>query len=159
VSTGERRGRGVVLDRVDRAIVGELQRDGRTSFRTIATRVGVSEATVRNRYNALVEAGILQVTAVTDPLRLGYESLAMLALTTAGRAEEVTTKLGAFTEVSYVVITAGHADVLVELVCRDRRHLLETIERVRAIPEVVSAQAAVYLDLKKQQYDWRPLAD
>src|SRR3954463_10036769 len=59
-------------DELDRRIIEALQANGRESFRAIAARVGVSEATVRARYGRLTAEGILQVVAGTNPLGLGY---------------------------------------------------------------------------------------
>ncbi len=62
--------------------------------------------------------------------------------------------LAGWEEASYVVVTAGRFDLLVELVCSDRRHLLEITNRIRAVPGVVSTESFVYLELRKQLYDW-----
>ena len=142
------------LDGLDGRIIAALQENGRESFRAIAARVGVSEATIRNRYARLVDGGVLQVTAVTNPLGMGYESMAMLGVTVEGPPETVADELSAWREAIYVVITAGRFDILVELVCADRRELLELINRVRAVDGVTSSETFIYLDLAKQQFDW-----
>ncbi|HST42203.1 MAG TPA: Lrp/AsnC ligand binding domain-containing protein, partial [Conexibacter sp.] len=90
---------------------------------------------------------------------LGYEAMAMLAISTTGMADRVAQEIAAWDEASHVVVTAGHHDVIVEVVCRDRQHLLELINRVRAIDEVTSTETFVYLDLVKQTYDWRPTSE
>ena len=61
------------VDELDRSVIEALQENGRESFRRIAARLGVSEATVRARYARLTGEGILQVVAVTNPLGLGFE--------------------------------------------------------------------------------------
>ncbi len=145
-------GRG--LDTVDQAIIEALQKNGRESFRRIAADVGVSEATVRARYSRLCDENILQVTGVTNPLGLGFEAIAMVGIRTAGAPEPVADEIAKWDEAGYVVVTAGQYDILVELVCADRRQLLDLTSRIRALDGVVSTESFLYLALWKQLYDW-----
>lgn len=142
------------VDAVDKGIIEALQRDGREPFRRIAARVGVSEATVRARYGRLRDDNILQVTGVTNPLGLGFEAQAMVGIRTTGPPERVADELARWEEADYVVVTAGQFDVLVELLCADRRALLDATNRIRALDGVVSTESFVYLELWKQLYDW-----
>jgi Lrp/AsnC family transcriptional regulator for asnA, asnC and gidA len=114
----------------------------------------VSEATIRNRYGRLCRSSVLQVTGVTNPLGLGFDAQAMVGIKTNGPVEAVADEVAAWRESSYVVVAAGQFDLLVELVCVDRRHLLEMINRIRALPTVVSTESFMYLELWKQLYDW-----
>ncbi len=147
------------LDPVDRGVIEALQRNGREPFRRIAARLGVSEATVRARYRRLCEDDILQVTGVTNPLGLGFEAMAMVGVRTAGAPQRVAEEIGRLEEADYVVITAGQFDLLVEVVCADRRQLLETTNRIRALDGVASTETFLYLDLWKQLYDWGARVD
>ena len=142
------------LDAIDRAIIEALQQNGREPFRRIAAEVGVSEATIRARYARLRDANILQVTGVTNPLGLGFDAQAMVGIRTAGAPEPVADEIAQWDEAGYVVITAGRFDILVELVCPDRRALLDLTNRIRALDGVVSTESFLYLELWKQLYDW-----
>ena len=140
-------------DELDRNIIEALQANGRESFRAIAARVGVSEATVRARYGRLTAEGILQVVAVTNPLGLGYEQ-ALVGVKTSGSPERAADEIARWAEADYVVATAGQFDLVVELIAADRRHLLDLTSRLRALPDVVSTETFVYLEMWKQLYDW-----
>ena len=142
------------LDVVDQRIIEALQKNGREPFRRIADAVGVSEATIRARYARLCEDNILQVTGVTNPLGLGFEAQAMVGIRTARAPEPVADEISGWDEAGYVVITAGQFDILVELVCADRRQLLDLTNRIRALEGVVSTESFLYLELWKQLYDW-----
>jgi Lrp/AsnC family transcriptional regulator for asnA, asnC and gidA len=142
------------MDDVDRGIIEALQKDGREPFRRIAERLGVSEATIRSRYARLRDADILQVTAVTNPLGLGFDAQAMIGIRTAGPPDPVAEAISHWPEAEYVVATAGQYDLLVEVVCPDHHGLLAVTNRIRALPGVVSTESFVYLDLWKQLYDW-----
>jgi len=142
------------VDAIDKGIIESLQRNGREPFRRIAGTLGVSEATIRARYARLVDDNILQVTGVTNPLGLGFEAQAMVGVRTAGPPERVADEIARWEEADYVVVTAGRFDVLVELVCADRRALLDMTNRIRALPEVITTESFLYLELWKQLYDW-----
>ena len=142
------------LDWVDQSIIEALQRNGRESFRRIAAEVGVSEATIRARYARLCEDDILQVTGITNPLGLGFDAEAMVGVRTTGAPEPVANEIATWREAGYVVITAGRFDIIVELVCADRRGLLDATNRIRGLEGVVSTESLLYLELVKQTYDW-----
>src|SRR3954471_7295249 len=122
-------------DELDRRIIEALQANGRESFRSIAARAGVSEATVRARYGRLTAEGILQVVAGTNPLGLGYEQ-ALVGVKTSGSPEEAADAVAGGRGGASVVATAGQFDLVVELVAADRRHLRELTSRLRALPDV-----------------------
>jgi Lrp/AsnC family transcriptional regulator, regulator for asnA, asnC and gidA len=141
------------IDALDQGIIEALQTNGRESFRRLADRLGVSEATVRARYTRLSAGDMLQVVAVTNPLGLGFEQ-ALVGVKTAGSPEPVADEIAGWPEADYVVVTAGQYDVLVEIVAADRRELLDITNRMRAIDDVVSTETFLYLDMVKQLYDW-----
>ena len=141
---------------LDKRIIEHLQQDGRRPFTQIAADLGVSEAAVRARTNRLVERGILQVVGVTDPLKLGFQQMAMIGIRCeANRLMDVAEQVGEFPEVSYVVITAGAYDILIETVCEDNEGLLRFLaERLRTIEGVRETETFVYLRMMKQSYQW-----
>ena len=141
------------VDDVDRRIIEALQQNGRESFRGIAARVGVSEATVRARYRRLTSEGILQVVGVTNPLGLGFEQ-ALVGVKTSGSPSTVADELSQWPEVDYVVVTAGQFDVVVEVVASGRTEMLHLTNRIRALDGVVSTETFLYLEMWKQLYDW-----
>ncbi|MEU6020473.1 MULTISPECIES: Lrp/AsnC family transcriptional regulator [unclassified Micromonospora] len=143
-----------LLDDVAKQIIEQLQEDGRRPYATIGKAVGLSEAAVRQRVQRLLDAGVMQIVAVTDPLQLGFPRQAMIGLRTDGDLESVADRIADIDEVDYVVITAGSFDLLAEVVCRNDEHLLEILQRLRAVPGVVSTEAFVYLKLRKQTYTW-----
>jgi Lrp/AsnC family transcriptional regulator, regulator for asnA, asnC and gidA len=143
------------LDTVSKRIVELLQEDGRQSFVTIAREVGLSEAAVRQRVQKLIDADVMQIVAVTDPLQVGFSRQAMIGVRVAGDVTLVAEALCDMPEVSYVVTTAGSFDLLVEVVCEDDDHLLDLLMgRIRRLHGVTSTETFVYLKLNKQHYNW-----
>jgi Lrp/AsnC family transcriptional regulator, regulator for asnA, asnC and gidA len=147
-------GRVVLLDDLSKRIIEQLQQDGRRSYAAIGKAVGLSEAAVRQRVQRLIEAGAMQIVAVTDPMSLGFSRQTMVGVRCAGDLERVADHLAGMEEIDYVVITAGSFDLLIEVVCEDDEQLLEILSRVRAIPSVTATETFVYLKLRKQTYSW-----
>jgi Lrp/AsnC family transcriptional regulator for asnA, asnC and gidA len=144
-----------LLDDVNKAIVEQLQQDGRRSYAAVAKAVGLSEAAVRQRVQRLLDAGVMQIVAVTDPLQVGFARQAMIGVNADGDLRDIADKLAALPEVDYVVITAGSFDLLVEVVCEDDDHLLALLNSsVRSIAGVRDTETFVYLRLAKQTYTW-----
>ena len=143
------------LDDVSKAIIEQLQQDGRRSYAAIGKVVGLSEAAVRQRVQRLIDGGVMQVVAVTDPLELGFARQAMVGVRVGGDVRPVADAIAALPEVDYVVICAGGYDLLVELVCTDDSHLLRLLnDAIRAIPGVTGTETFMYLKLAKQTYAW-----
>src|SRR4051794_38985571 len=125
------------LDDVSKAIIEQLQQDGRRPYAAIAKAVGLSEAAVRQRVQRLLDTGVMQIVAVTDPLTIGFPRQAMIGVRVEGDSRLVADTLAEIPEIDYVVITAGSFDVLAEVVCEDDDHLLTLLnDRIRAIPTV-----------------------
>lgn len=145
----------VRLDDVSKAIIEQLQEDGRQPYATIAKRVGLSEAAVRQRVQRLLDQEVMQIVAVTDPLQVGFRRQAMIGIRAGGELGPVADALTEMPEVSYVVTTAGSFDLLVEVVCEDDDELLDLLtHRIRTLPGVQTTETFVYLKLNKQHYNW-----
>jgi Lrp/AsnC family transcriptional regulator, regulator for asnA, asnC and gidA len=143
------------IDDISKAIIKELQEDGRRAYATIGKAVGLSEAAVRQRVQKLLEGGVMQIVAVTDPKQIGFDRQVMIGINVNGDVEEVAAKLGAISEVDYVVITAGSFDILAEAVVTDDAHLLRLIGReIRPIEGICRTETFHYLKLSKQTYNW-----
>lgn len=149
-----RRNHGVVLDDTAKRIIEVLQEDGRRSYAAIGKTVGLSEAAVRQRVQRLLEAGVVQVVGVTDPMMLGFSRQAMIGVRSNGDLNTVADALSEVEGVEYVVITAGSFDLLVEVVAEDDPKLLDILARIRAVDTVVSTESFLYLKLRKQTYAW-----
>jgi Lrp/AsnC family transcriptional regulator for asnA, asnC and gidA len=143
-----------VLDDTSRAIIEQLQIDGRKPYAAIGLAVGLSEAAVRQRIAKLIGSGVMQVVAVTDPLTVGSYRMAMVGIKVEGDLTAVADQLSHYKEVDYVLVTSGGFDVMAEVICNDDEHLLELLQRIRAIPQVRSTESFIYLKLRKQLYNW-----
>lgn len=147
--------RAMTLDDVSKAIIEQLQTDGRRSYAEIGKAVGLSEAAVRQRVQKLTESGVMQVVAVTDPMQLGFYRQAMIGIRVSGDTTVVAEELGKLAAVDYIVLTAGSFDILVEVVCENDDDLIALLnKKIRGIDGVASTETFVYLKLLKQFYNW-----
>jgi Lrp/AsnC family transcriptional regulator for asnA, asnC and gidA len=144
----------VALDSVSRHIIEQLQADGRRSYAAIGKAVGLSEAAVRQRVQRLLELGVMEIVAVTDPMSVGFRRQAMIGIRCSGDLQRVADLLAGMEAIDYVVITAGSFDLLVEVVCEDDDQLLDILGQVRSLPGVTTTETFVYLKLRKQTYHW-----
>jgi Lrp/AsnC family transcriptional regulator, regulator for asnA, asnC and gidA len=142
------------VDDTDRAIIEALQTDGRLPYTKLGQAVGLSEAAVRQRVQRLIETGVMQIVAVTNPLSLGYRRMALIGVRAEGDTSVIAAQLEEFEEIEYIVITAGSFDLMCEVVAADDRALLALTNRVRGVKGVKSTESFIYLDLVKQTYTW-----
>lgn len=143
------------IDELDQRIIEELQQDGRKPFTKIAAELGISEASVRQRVANLVNTQVIQIVAVTNPIKLGYSLACMIGIRVAGdRLLEAAQEIAAFDEVIYLILTTGSFDMLAEVVCRDNDHFLRFLtEKLYKVSGVQQTEAYMYLRVCKQN-DW-----
>ncbi len=144
----------VGLDEIDRQIIDALHIDGRVAFAQVAEQLGVSPGMIRQRYSRLVERGDLKVVAITNPLRRGFESMAMIGIRADGsKLLEVADKISKLDEVIYLVISSGRFDIFAEVVCRDHEDLLRFItQRLSTIEGVRESESFIHLKIVKEIY-------
>ena len=142
------------IDTVDQLLIEQLQTDGRMPYTKLASAVGLSEAAARQRVQRLIDTGVIQVVAVTNPLMVGRKRVAMIGVRTTGETSEMADALRQLDVIEYLVITAGSYDFLAEVVVRDEGELLAATNAIRATPGVVTTETFVYLELVKQTFTW-----
>lgn len=144
------------IDDLDRRIIAVLQTDGRRPFSRIAAELEVSESVVRYRVGRLEEHGLLQIVGIADPIRIGFDRMALLGIRVRpGTLEDVCAAVGALPETSYVAETAGSFDLFVEVVCRDTAHFADLLKRrLHTIPGVVAVESFLVLGIHKLAYGW-----
>jgi Lrp/AsnC family transcriptional regulator for asnA, asnC and gidA len=149
------------VDELDRAIIALLQPEGRMPFAEVAARLGVSEGTVRQRYRRLVNAGILQVVAVADPFKIGFNTMAMIGINVAinGRRgiDAIAHEIALFPEVSYVVMSTGGFDLLVEVIAQDSEEFVRFLtEKLHRVEGVIKTETFMLLRVYKMNLGgWR----
>ena len=142
------------LDETDRAIIDALHKDGRVAFAQIADQLGVSPGMIRQRYTHLVEQGFLKVVAITNPIRMGYKTMAMIGIRVDGsKLLSVAERISKLEDVIYLVVSSGRFDIFAEVVCRDHEDLLRFItEKLSTIEGVRESESFMHLKIVKEVY-------
>jgi Lrp/AsnC family transcriptional regulator for asnA, asnC and gidA len=142
------------LDEIDLKIIEALRKDGRVAFTQIAEQLGVSPGMIRQRYSRLVEQGILKIVAITNPVRMGFRTMAMIGIRAEGsKLLDVAEKVSRIDEVIYMIITSGRFDIFAEVVCRDHEDLLRFItEKLSTIDGVRESESFMHLKIAKEIY-------
>ena len=143
-----------MIDEVDREIIRQLQVDGRMSFSQLSQHVDLSDGAVRQRVNRLTAEGVIDIVAVTDPVKIGLGYQALLGITVSTDARKMAAELGNLDAAVYVVMTAGRYDLIVELVCQDADTFVDHLNDIRTIDGIESVESMAYLGITKQTYDW-----
>lgn len=146
------------MDELDRLVIQALQVDGRTPFTQIARQAGVSETTIRTRYQKLVDRGIVRAVGIIDPNKLGYEATAMVAVSAEpGMADQIARTIAQIPEVSHLVTTLGSYDLILEIFCRDLSHLADVVtQQIQHIPGVRATETLVIAESYNLACDWSP---
>jgi len=148
----------LTMDKTDRAIIKALKTDARMAFSQIADQLGVSPGMIRQRVQRLTESGALQLVAVTNPLKTGYHTMALIGVKADGnRLQEIARQIAAFEEVIYLTICSAAYNLLVEVTCLDNADLLKFLtEKLYSVEGVRDTETFIYLDIVKEIYTWDP---
>ena len=149
--------RELAADPTNRRIIEFLQEDGRMAYSTIARELGTSEGTVRKRYNQMVEAKVLRVIGVADPIVLGNEGYALVAMRLSAGADprKVSARFEACDEVTFVLFATGQYDLVIEVICQTHRDLRDfLLEHCYGQADTVSVEPMMALALYKNLMKW-----
>jgi Lrp/AsnC family transcriptional regulator, regulator for asnA, asnC and gidA len=144
----------VSLDEIDQHILDAMRKDGRAAFAQIAAKLKVSPGMIRQRYNRLVEMGLLKVVAISNPLQRGFKTMALIGIRTDGNQMlDVADAISKLKEVVYLVVVSGRFDIMAEVICRDHEDLLNFItEKLYAIDGVRESETFMHLKIVKEIY-------
>lgn len=147
------------MDELDREILKFLREDGRMRFTHIAEELGVTEGTVRNRVARLQDEKVVQIIGMTDPHRMGFEAPAMICVNIQPpHLETAAAAIAALPEVSYLILVSGEFDLIVEVQCRDREHLVTFLhENLQTIAGVQRTQTFMILHTYKMAHGAKPV--
>ncbi|MES5824580.1 Lrp/AsnC family transcriptional regulator [Streptomyces sp. RG80] len=143
------------MDDIDRAILRELQVDGRIPYADLGPKVGLSPSAARLRLQRLLDTQAVQVVGVTDPMTMGQQTMALLGVRVDGDSRAVADELSRHEEVVYTVLTAGGFDLFAEVVCPQPRDLLNFInDVVRPVEGVASVENFPYFAIHTHRFLW-----
>jgi Lrp/AsnC family transcriptional regulator for asnA, asnC and gidA len=149
------------VDEIDLRIIKILNEDGRTPFSQIAKRLDVSTGMIRQRYHRLIQDRVLQVVAVTNPLLMGFNTMAHIGVKVdGGRLQQIADQIATFDEVIYLVLLTGSYDLHIEVICRDKAHLLDFLtNKLYTVDGIKDTETFICMQIAKEVYTWTGYLD
>lgn len=144
------------MDRLDRAIIAELRRNGRATYAEIGRTVGLSASSVHERVGKLEAAGvIIGYHAMVDPRAVGLGVTALVGIqpTETASDDEVADALGELPEVESCYAVAGQEAFVVKVRVGTVDELERTLGRLRRIDGVARTHTTVVLSTR---FEGRP---
>ncbi|MGV9418977.1 Lrp/AsnC family transcriptional regulator [Streptomyces sp. NPDC003674] len=143
------------MDEIDRAILRELQTDGRIAYADLGPKVGLSASAARQRLQRLLDSRAVQVVGVTDPMAMGGQAMALLGIGVDGDPRTVADALAVRPEVVYSVLTSGGFDLFAEVVAPGPKDLLDFVnDVVRPVEGVREIQSFPYFGIHTHRFLW-----
>lgn len=141
--------RNVKIDDIDTGIIGQLVQDGRMSFQDIGRHLDISGDVVRRRVHRLREAGVIHIMAITHPMSLGFEVVALLGITVDRKcsAAQVAEAVSNNPLVTYTVVCGGEFSLLCEVTCHSAVEFQEVLDELRSVDGVATAESFIYTDI------------
>lgn len=149
-------GRKRKIDAIDCKIIKLLQVDGRISNTRMAKDLSISEATVRTRLNRLIKEEYIQIVAVSNPLKLGFETVGILKINVnITQIDHVIRELKTLKPIWFIVHATGGSDIYTEFVTKSTKDLNDLIfNRIYKINGVIRTETSIILKYVKRRYDW-----
>jgi DNA-binding Lrp family transcriptional regulator len=147
------------VDEQDLDIIHALQRDARSSNRSIAAALAVSEGTVRARLRRMETSQLIRIRAISDVAAFGMNCNAMVGVRAAnGRIAEVADGLLGMDGIAVIVQSLGDFDFLVTILTTSRDVLLDMVlRRIQGLDGVASTEIFEIDGIAKHLYTWARL--
>jgi Lrp/AsnC family transcriptional regulator for asnA, asnC and gidA len=147
----------VKIDKTDCRIIELLQKDGRMPNTLIAKNLEISEATIRSRLNRLIKEEYIQIVAVSNPLKLGFDIVGILKITVdVKKIDNVSKELSKIDQIWYVVHATGSSDIYAEFNAKTIDELNDFIgNKVHKIDGLLKTETSLILKYVKRRYDWK----
>lgn len=150
------RSRKYMPDDIDRQIIAELQKNGRTSFKDIARKLELSDGTIRLRVGKMIAEGLLKITAQVDPLYFENSIVALVGMSLEKRDHrQIMEKIVRMNGVKSVINSTGRYDIVAEVFFHSREELrFFLMEDLNKIGGILSSETFIYLDAIQKWVDF-----
>ena len=149
------------IDIIDSKMISLLQKDGRISNIEMAKQLGISEATIRTRLKRLIDEGFIQIVAVSNPFRLGFEITGDLYIhVEMKKVDIVLEELKKIKALWYIVVTTGDNTINAEFVVKTLEDLNDLVyNQISRIDGVVRVETSVIMKYVKRNYEFGTAID
>ncbi len=139
------------MDDKDKIIIEMLMKNARISLAEIAETLKISDVAVSKRIKKLEESGIIKgYTAIVDPIKLGYSSVAVIGIDVEPeRLLEVSRLLREKDYVRYLALSTGDHMLIVQVWSKNNYDLTNTLKDIASISGVKNVRPAIVLETIK----------
>jgi Lrp/AsnC family transcriptional regulator of lysine biosynthesis len=134
-----------MVDEVDEKIIEILKENARTTYVDLGKALGLSEGTVRNRIQALIDSGVIKRFTVELSLGVGVRALIMISVDPQRPTQEISDKVLKLPGVERIYEVTGEYDVVTVVSSSTIENLNRTIEEIRVIDGVVKTNTVIVL--------------
>ena len=144
------------IDNIDRNIISLLQENGRYSFREIARKLGISEASARRRVTNMRKENVLDIVGVANPLKIGYDTIVIFGIMIeVNRLDDISRQLLELPELRFIGYSSGSFDIIAEAWFRSNQEVAEFLTtKLSKIDGIVRIETSHILRMIKYAYDW-----
>jgi Lrp/AsnC family transcriptional regulator for asnA, asnC and gidA len=92
---------------------------------------------------------------------MGFTTMAQIGVKVdVGRLQEIAELIASFEEVIYLVLVTGSYDLHLEIVCRDKTHLLDFLtHKLHSVEGVKDSETFICMKIAKEVYTWTGYLD
>ena len=147
----------VELDEVDKKILRELQKDARTSFKTIAKNIGVSAATIFVRVKRLTRTGVLKgFKAIVEPKAVGKSLTAFILVRAQPKAyPAMLVALKRLDDIYEIHDITGQYYSILKARTSNTDELAKIIDQIGTVDGVAGTETMIVFRTVKEEYDVR----
>ncbi|MFM1882890.1 MAG: hypothetical protein RJA05_1299 [Planctomycetota bacterium] len=142
------------LDRVNRAIIRELQRDGRATFAKLGEVAGISSTAAAERFRHLIDDQLIRMVALVEPSRNGLRATGCFFLRASIPTEQAMDAARAVANPDFVAMVSGPNPVVLECSAADGAALQSIAARLDALPGITDVELHPYHSILKESFVW-----
>jgi len=149
------------IDKIDCKMIELLQKDGRISNTEIAKQIGISEGTVRTRLNRLIKEEYIQIVAVSNPMKLGFDIVGNIRIhVDIKKMDMIIKELKKLKELWFLVHTTDGTCIDSEFIVKSLDDLNTLIfKKINGIDGIMRAETSIFMTYIKRKYDWGTALD
>jgi Lrp/AsnC family transcriptional regulator for asnA, asnC and gidA len=142
------------LDRVNRAIIRELQRDGRATFAALGAVAGISSTAAAERFHHLIDDHLIRMLAFPEPSRIGLRATGLLLLRPCIGTDAALEAAKSVANPGWFVMVSGPSPLALECHAADGQALEALTDRVAILPGITDVELRPYHAILKESFVW-----
>ena len=142
------------MEKLDKKIILAMQEDGRMTNTQMARKFGVSESTIRNHVNYLLQSGVMKVKAEMNPDQMGNNLFCLIGFhVKMSHMRQVIENLKKQANIFYLAVVTGRYDIVAFAITKTREELSTFLENIGAKnPDILGTETFINLEVAKNPW-------